>query len=106
MRHQRHGTGTSIENYTSIGLLKVKDVKKRKGIFFRFVLLHRGSTKVGPKSRHFMPVNGAGFKKIFFLQIKNLSTSENTMVKRWRSNADLDLLLSARFSLTITVNKV
>ena len=47
MRHERHGTGTNIENYTSIGLLKVKDVKKKKAIFFRFVLSHRGSTKVG-----------------------------------------------------------
>ena len=34
MRHERHGTGTNIENYTSIGLLKVKDVKKKKAIFF------------------------------------------------------------------------
>ena len=46
MRHERHGTGTNIENYISIGLLKVKDVKKRKAIFFRFVLFHIGSTKV------------------------------------------------------------
>ena len=34
MRHERHGTGTNIENYIAIGLLKVKDVKKRNAIFF------------------------------------------------------------------------
>ena len=55
MRHERHGTGTNIENYVSIGLLKVKDVKKRNAIFFRFVVFHIGSTKVGRKSRYFMP---------------------------------------------------
>ena len=49
MRHERHGTGTNIENYISIGLLEVKDIKKRKAIFFRFVLFRIGSTKVGRK---------------------------------------------------------
>ena len=42
MRQERHGTGTNIENYIPIGLLKVKHVKKRKAIFFRFVLFHIG----------------------------------------------------------------
>ena len=68
MRHDRHGTVTNIENYISIGLLKVKDVKKRKAIFFRFVLCHIGSTKVGRKSRYFMPVKGPGFKEIFIFK--------------------------------------
>ena len=47
MRHDRHGTVTNIENYISIGLLKVKDVKKKKCNCFRFVLCHIGSAKVG-----------------------------------------------------------
>ena len=59
------------QNYTSIGLLRVKDVKKERQFFFRFVLFHRGSTKVGRKSSHFMPVKGPGFRKILFFQIKN-----------------------------------
>ena len=50
MRHERHGNGTNIENYISFDLIKVKDVKKRKAIFFRFVLFHIRSTKVGRKS--------------------------------------------------------
>ena len=56
MRHERHGTGTNIENYISVGLLNVKDVKK-KTIFFRFMLFHKGSTK-----------GGHGFKKIFIFK--------------------------------------
>ena len=68
MRHERHGTGTDIENYILIGLLKVKDVKKRKVIFFRFLLFHIGSTKVGRKSRYFMPVKDPDFKKIFIFK--------------------------------------
>ena len=34
MRHERHGTGTNIENYISVGLLKVKDVEKEMQFFF------------------------------------------------------------------------
>ena len=65
MRHERNGTGTNSENYILIGLLKVKDVKKRRVNFFRFVLFHISSTKVGRKSRYFMPVKDPDFKKIF-----------------------------------------
>ena len=68
MQHERHGTGTNIENYISIGLLKVKDVKKRKAIFFRFVLFHIGSTKIAQKSRYFMPLKDPDFKKIFIFR--------------------------------------
>ena len=57
MRHERHGTGTNIENYISVGLLKVKDVKKERQFFFRFMLFHKGSTK-----------GGHGFKKIFIFK--------------------------------------
>ena len=63
MRHERHGNGTNIEN-----LIKVKDVKKRKAIFFRFVLFYIGSTKVGRKSRQVMPVKGPAFKNIFIFK--------------------------------------
>jgi len=68
VRHERHGTGTNIESYISIGLLRVRDVIKRKTIFFHFVLFHIGSTKVGRKSRYFIPVENPGFKKIFIFK--------------------------------------
>ena len=107
MRHERHETGTNIENYISIALLKVKDAKKRKAIFFRFVLFQIGSTKVGRKSRYFMPVKGPGFKEIFIFKLKThqllkmppliIFSGGFPIVKRWRSNADLDLLLLPSF---------
>ena len=75
MRHERHGTGTNIENYISVGLLKVKDVKK----------------------------GGHGFKKIFIFKYKThqllekqpliIFTGSFSKVKRKRSNADFDILL-------------
>lgn len=46
---------------------RLKVFKKRRAIFFRFVLINIGSTKGGRKSRYFMPVEGPDFKKIFIL---------------------------------------
>ena len=43
---------------------KRSKMSKKEAIFFRLVLFYIGSTKVGPKSRHFMPVKGPAFKKI------------------------------------------
>ena len=53
MRHERHGTGTDIENYILIGLLKVKDVKKRKVIFFSLRVISYRFNKSWPKIKIF-----------------------------------------------------
>ena len=53
MRHERHGTGTNIENYILTGLLKVKDVKKRKAIFFSLRVISYRFNKSWPKIKIF-----------------------------------------------------
>ena len=58
----------------------MKDMELGKGYFFRFMLIHIGSTKVGRKSRYFMPVEGPDFKKTFIFKQKKTPTSENTTV--------------------------
>ena len=85
MRHERHGTGTNIENYISIGLLKVKDVKKRNAIFLLRVMSYRFN-KSWPKIKIFHARERSWFQGHFNLQIKNPSTSGNTTVDnlfRW-----------------------
>ena len=47
---------------------RLKMSKKERQFFFRFVLFYIGSTKVGRKSRHFMPMKGPAFKKIFIFK--------------------------------------
>ena len=113
MRHERHGTGTNIENYVSIGLLKIKDIKKRQ-FFFRFVLFHIGSKKSWSKIKIFHARERPWFLENFYLQIKNPPTSENTTVDnlfRWLSyGKKVEIkrrprsFAPARFSLTITLN--
>ena len=57
MRHERHGTGTNIENYISVGLLKVKDVKKERQFFFASCYFIKVQQKVAMVSRKFSSSN-------------------------------------------------
>ena len=56
MRHERHGTGTNIENYISVGLLNVEDVKKRQ-FFFASCYFIKVQQKVAMVSRKFSSSN-------------------------------------------------
>ena len=114
MRHERHGTGTNIENYISIGLLKVKDIKKREGIFFSLRVISYRFNKSWPNIKIFHARERPWFLENFYLQIKNPPTSENTTVdnlsrslsygKKVEVKRRPQSFAPARFSLTITLN--
>ena len=114
MRHERHGTGTNVENYVSIGLLKIKDIKKKKANFFSLRVISYRFNKSWPKIKIFHARERPWFLENFYLQIKNPPTSENTTVDnlfRWLSyGKKVEVkrrprsFAPARFSLTITLN--
>ena len=67
MRHERHGTETNIENYISIGLLKVKDVKKERQFFSLRVMSYRFN-KSRPKIKIFHARERPWFEEIFIFK--------------------------------------
>ena len=81
--------------------------------FSHLTFFHIGSTKVGRKSTHFMPVEGPDYKKEFYLETKNPPPSENTTVDnllRWlfygkkvEVKRRPRTFAPARFSLTTTL---
>ena len=94
----------------------VKDIKKRKAIFFLLRVISYRSNKSWPKIKIFHARERPLFVENFCPQIKNPPTSENTTVDnlfRWLSyGKKVEVkrrprsFAPARFSLTITLNSI
>ena len=105
--------GQISKTFFSIGLLKIKDIKKKANFFSLRVISYRFN-KSWPKIKIFHARERPWFPENFYLQIKNPPTSENTTVDnlfRWLSyGKKVEIkrrppsFAPARFSLTITLN--